>query len=199
MFPDAQSNGAGTNEIARSLLIHAAGSNQRQMWKRSLQGFDITRSSHLSAGENLDQIPSSPSGCSHFGGSQSAWDRQSITGCRELEEILVEPRAGQEHRAGFDDKDERFRNKGRFRRPPEGPGWYAAVPESLQKPRDRHSHFHDTNPAPEHCLCGKQRILRRAHANGRDDTDLLDARPNLLPGHRVKCTSYRGAIYLPSK
>ncbi len=186
---DPQSDTSRAYEIPGGLLIDASRGNQRDVGERCLECLDIAGAAELSAGEYLDEIRAGFGGGGNFGGSQSTGNNQSIVGVTERKKFEIERRTGEERRA-------RVLAMPRGIEIENSPGAHDQVRggsteflNHLESTRDRHCHFDDVDPAAEHCLRGEKCVLRGGRADGGDDADFFNLRPNFLPGHRVKCTA----------
>ena len=91
---DADGRGSREDKIGSRLLIHTTRGDQRDLWKRRLQGFDVTVASDLRAGEDFDEVGSGAPRGEDLGGCQGAAQNRDLFLGGELDDCQIKAGTG---------------------------------------------------------------------------------------------------------
>ena len=180
---DPQRNGAGPDEIGSGLLIHTARRNEWNVRERPSQCPNISRTAHLGARKNLHEIrPSLPR-------------RHDLRGCKRAREdhhaaldsefhcLQIESGAGEELSSSI-----HATARGIYIGHGAASGNHIGIAahqfvDDFDGARDSHRDFNDRYAAPANGFGRENGVFRRSHPDGRNNSDFLDPRANLVPIH----------------
>src|ERR1019366_4564117 len=95
----ADRGSARQNEVGDVQLVHTAGGNQRHLWKRRLERFDVRGAAELGAWEDLDEVDTGFPRHHHLGGGERAGEDDCILVVRKFDGFEIEPGGGQKLRS----------------------------------------------------------------------------------------------------
>src|SRR5581483_1494154 len=151
--------------------------------KWPLQSTDVMRAADGGTWKDLYEIWTGPPCGDHLCRGEGAWKYGQVVLESEFDYLEIESGAGQELCPGVAAAPGgiQFKNGA-------GAGdHFGVIPSQFGNDIDcsgyGHRDFHDRDTAMSDRLSGENRVFRRRHPNRRNDPNLLDAFPNLLPSH----------------
>ena len=180
---DPQGRRASHDEFRGGLLIHSTGGDQRDVWIRSLERFNVVGAAHFGAGKNLHEITTGFPGFQDFGRGERAGDNQRTIFAGDFKAAQVDSRAGEKLRSRF-----LAVLRGLAIRQFTGAHNQAGMlphqnGNKLDGPRFNGGELQDRNPRSRNLLSGEESILDRRNVNRRDDSDLLNPGLHFRFGH----------------